>query len=68
MLGLDSPLREPPAMLPEEIAGRDMTLRELTDEYILRVLDRVDHNYAAASRILGVDRTTIRRRAERLGI
>ena len=55
------------ADVPGTILDGSATMRELSDWYLQKVLLLVDHNYAAAARILGVDRATIRRRAQKLG-
>ncbi len=55
------------SVVPPAFDTCEATLRELEDWYLARVLAQVEHNYAAASRILGVDRATIRRRAKQLG-
>ena len=73
VLGFDPDVAHVPMKLaetgdvPEAILGGSATMRELTDWYLQKVLVDVEHNYAAASRILGVDRATIRRRAQKLG-
>ncbi|MEM9067867.1 MAG: sigma 54-interacting transcriptional regulator [Myxococcota bacterium] len=56
----------PSVDVPSGVLDATASMRELTDWYLLRVLERSDHNFAAASRILGVDRSTIRRRAKKL--
>ncbi len=45
-----------------EAARSGLTLAEVEDRYIARVLERVDGNKAQAARILGIDRRTLYRR------
>lgn len=42
----------------------EMTLRELSDLYTARILDRVNGNKVRAARILGINRRTLYRRNE----
>jgi DNA-binding NtrC family response regulator len=42
----------------------EMTLRELSDLYTARILDRVNGNKVRAARILGINRRTLYRRGE----
>jgi transcriptional regulator with PAS, ATPase and Fis domain len=51
--------------LPEDMASCEATLREVEDWYIHRVLAHEGHNYAAAARRLGIDRSTVKRRTEK---
>jgi two-component system response regulator AtoC len=51
--------------LVAEGAEREMTLRELEDLYIDRVLERAGGNKVRAARILGINRRTLYRRRER---
>ena len=44
-----------------------VTLEELERRYVLRVLENVDGNKAAASRVLGIERRTLYRMLERWG-
>ena len=70
MLGFEPEIDEAPPPpspeLPSQFVECTATLRELDEWYLARVLRQVENNYAAAARILGVDRATIRRRAKRL--
>ena len=71
LLGLDAGLAGTPAAiasaptgeLPRPIADCTATLNDVEEWYLARVLAHTKDNYAHASRILGVDRTTVRRRA-----
>jgi DNA-binding NtrC family response regulator len=47
------------------LAGRSLTLHELEEAYIDEVLRRTGGNKVRAARILGIDRKTLYRRAER---
>lgn len=73
MLGFEPEVAHVPMMasastdVPEGILDGSATMRQLSDWYLQKVLIAVEHNYAAAARILGVDRATIRRRAQKLG-
>jgi two-component system response regulator HydG len=49
---------------PEEMP----TLEEMERRYVARVLEAVQHNKSYAARVLGVDRRTLYRKLERLGI
>lgn len=42
----------------------ELTLRELSDLYTARILDRVNGNKVRAARILGINRRTLYRRGE----
>jgi len=53
------------AVLPPAIAEGTAPLRAVRDWYVERVLERSNGNFAAAARILRVDRTTARRLARR---
>jgi DNA-binding NtrC family response regulator len=48
--------------MPAFLAAGSASLREVGDWYIRRVVAHCEHNLAQASRVLGVDRSTIRRR------
>jgi DNA-binding NtrC family response regulator len=66
-LALDG--EEPSASSPERLlqsaADRHLTLDELCDRYIDQILAETGGNKVRAARILGVDRKTLYRRAER---
>ena len=72
LLGLD-PTLDPVAPtvegtdLPTTIAENTATLREVEDWYLARVLAAQDGSAAAAARVLGIDRGTVRRRLDRIG-
>jgi len=59
------PDQDPAAAILDSAAGRRLPLRELDDRYIERILRRTDGNKVQAARILGIDRKTLYRRAER---
>jgi transcriptional regulator of acetoin/glycerol metabolism len=71
LLGLDAGIDEnaPPTTvsstvgIPLQIARHVATLSEVEDWYIHAVLAAEDGNFAAAARKLGLDRSTVRRRA-----
>jgi len=48
---------------PEQL----VTLEELERRYVLRVLESVEGNKAAAARVLGIERRTLYRMLERWG-
>ena len=52
------------AVLSQAVEGR-LTLRELSDRYTDQVLELTGGNKQQAARILGIDRRTLYRRAER---
>lgn len=60
------PLIVDAATIPQAFLESRATMQEVTDWYLARVLDETEDNFAAASRVLGMDRATIRRRAARL--
>lgn len=69
MLGLDPGLHSDKQIessvrdrLPAELRDCTATIDQLIHWYVRRVVDRSDGNVARASRILGVDRNTVRRR------
>ncbi|MFK7998252.1 MAG: sigma-54-dependent transcriptional regulator [Polyangiales bacterium] len=73
MLGLASPLGPTPSALvpkgatfPPSFEDCTASMKEVESWYLAKVLAKVDNNYAAASRILHMDRATIRRRAAQL--
>jgi DNA-binding NtrC family response regulator len=54
-----------PAALARSAADSRLTLRELEDRYIEEIMRLTDGNKVRAAKILGVDRKTLYRRAER---
>ncbi len=54
------------ASVPEHIAGSQSTLQEVSDWYLTKVLQDNQYNYTKAATILGLDRSTVRRRARQL--
>lgn len=72
MLGLASPLgrtttiAENGTALPPSFESCSASMKDVESWYLAKVLAKVDNNYAAASRILHMDRATIRRRAAQL--
>jgi DNA-binding NtrC family response regulator len=56
-----------PAMLPG-LAGELISLDELEKRYLIRVLKESGHNKVRAAKILGIDRRTLYRMAERFGL
>jgi len=51
------------------MSGEDlMTLEEVSRAYIIKVLEMTDGNKAKASEILGINRTSLWRMIQRLGI
>lgn len=72
MLGLASPLgrtatiAESGTALPPSFESCSASMKDVESWYLAKVLAKVDNNYAAASRILHMDRATIRRRAAQL--
>ena len=74
LLGLDAgigPARvaaggEETARLPAPIREATAPLSAVEDWYVARVLDRTEGNLTRAATVLGVDRTTVRRRARRI--
>jgi len=54
-----------PSALTYTAADNQLTLRELEDRYIEEVMRMTDGNKVHAARILGIDRKTLYRRAER---
>jgi len=65
--GGTAPLSHPDAeLLPATIRECNATMKDVEDWYLARVLDHTADNLAQSARILGVDRTTVRRRARKL--
>ncbi len=60
--------REDPSSPPAAGIGDDMTLEELERRHIEAVLLRCDGNRTRAAAILGIERKSLYRKAERLGI
>jgi transcriptional regulator of acetoin/glycerol metabolism len=58
----------PPRALVEQLFADLPTLEELERRYVLHVLDAANGNRTRAAEILGVDRRTLYRMAERFGI
>lgn len=56
-----------PASLPGQ-DGELITLDELEKQYLVRVLQECSHNKVRAAKILGIDRRTLYRMAERFGL
>jgi transcriptional regulator of acetoin/glycerol metabolism len=59
----DTPSIPKERLLPAPIAAGTAPLAEVETWYVKRVLERSDHNYARAARTLGLDRSTVRRKA-----
>ena len=53
--------------LPPRVRDCEASQAEVDDWYLARVLEHVEGNLTRAAHILGVDRTTVRRRARKLG-
>lgn len=72
MLGLASPLGQRSTVpqhgstLPPSFEACTASMKDVENWYLAMVLAKVDNNYAAASRILHMDRATVRRRAAQL--
>jgi DNA-binding NtrC family response regulator len=75
LLGLDAGIGEGKAAsastgdverLPPTVAKCVASLKDVEDWYLRRVLTHTNDNFAHSARILGVDRTTIRRKAKKL--
>lgn len=61
--------KEPAEAAPEAGTGAEQkSLEEIEKIHILRVLKEVDYNKSKASEILGIDRATLYRKAQRYGI
>jgi two-component system response regulator AtoC len=54
--------------VPQSSAGDKKSLEEMEKLHILRVLRDVDYNKSKASEILGIDRATLYRKAQKFGI
>lgn len=70
---LPDPVRQAPSDLLASAAlpGRDgalVSLDELEKQYLIRVLRECNHNKVRAAKILGIDRRTLYRMAERFGL
>ena len=70
---LPDPVRQAPAVSfePAALPGHDgelVTLDELEKRYLVRVLKESGHNKVRAAKILGIDRRTLYRMAERFGL
>jgi DNA-binding NtrC family response regulator len=70
---LPDPVRQAPAgsLEPAALPGHDgelVTLDELEKRYLVRVLKESGHNKVRAAKILGIDRRTLYRMAERFGL
>ncbi len=52
--------------IPSRIAKHEATMKEVQDWYLRAVVDHAEENYAQAARILGIDRSTVRRRTRQL--
>ncbi len=60
---------EPAAVIEsEQKTGKGVSLEELEKEHILRVLRETNYNKSKASAVLGIDRATLYRKAQRYGI
>jgi len=75
LLGLEPGIGEAPAVdlvetegeaLPALVRDARASLKEVEDWYLRRVLAREEGNLAQTARVLGVDRTTVRRKARRM--
>jgi DNA-binding NtrC family response regulator len=58
----------PVAPLPVGVAGPGTSLEEIEKQHIIKVLQEVQFNKSRASEILGIDRATLYRKAQRYGI
>ncbi len=54
-----------PVTVPPELAR---TLAEIEKEHVMRVVEACSGNLAAASRVLGIDRSTLVRKLRRWGV
>lgn len=59
---VEPPRGETPAAIPRSILDNTAPLASVEDWYILRVLEHNDGNYSQSARILGLDRSTVKRR------
>lgn len=70
---LPNPVRQTPSnsLAPAALPGQDgdlISLDELEKQYLVRVLKECSHNKLRAAKILGIDRRTLYRMAERFGL
>ena len=73
LLGLPAGLKRRPTVastgshpaMPPAIAGNQASLDSVEKWYVDRVLTNLDHNLTQASQVLGVDRSTLRRRLKK---
>ena len=63
--GGDADETSPEELLLDRAAEQQLTLRELGDLYIARILERTGGNKVRAARVLGINRRTLYRRGER---
>ncbi|WP_428262186.1 sigma 54-interacting transcriptional regulator [Haliangium sp.] len=60
----DTRPRGVPNAIPDAIINAEASLQDVDDWYMRRVLDRTDGNITQAAKLLGIDRSTLRRRLE----
>jgi two-component system response regulator AtoC len=70
---LSDPVRQAPSesLAPAALPGQDgelISLDELEKQYLVRVLKECSHNKVRTAKILGIDRRTLYRMAERFGL
>jgi len=74
MLGIDKRVQLRQAFsshtdeVPDDVLSGAASWQRASDWYLQRVLQACDSNYAQAAKVLGVDRSTVRRKARKLGI